>query len=239
MSSATRLPSAAEERQAASNSVHLRSRSPARSRWAGPRTRSRTTTFIATTTVQTHARSAMRKVGARSQAQLVAILFAELQPGPLRPVRPLRASLRRGAIWPRPGRCSRVRAVFRRTSSSATCSGDQSSSRLVEAVLARAPQWPECGLAVRAQVADLGPRFDRHELAAGQLVEAGCEVRARFAVEVPICSATSARVTPPWSAMRASRQGAAGRRPLKLAGRENSVRQSCSHRQHRAQLEKA
>jgi PAS domain S-box-containing protein len=32
--------------------------------------------FIATTTVQTHARNAMRKVGARSQAQLVAILFA-------------------------------------------------------------------------------------------------------------------------------------------------------------------
>jgi PAS domain S-box-containing protein len=32
--------------------------------------------FIATTTVRSHLRNAMRKVGARSQAQLVAILFA-------------------------------------------------------------------------------------------------------------------------------------------------------------------
>jgi PAS domain S-box-containing protein len=32
--------------------------------------------FLATTTVQTHVRNAMRKVGARSQAQLVAIVFS-------------------------------------------------------------------------------------------------------------------------------------------------------------------
>jgi hypothetical protein len=39
--------------------------------------------------------------------------------------------------------------------------------------------------------------------------------------------------------MRASRQEAAGRRPLKPARAGDSVRRSCTHRQHRAQLEKA
>ena len=61
--------------------------------------------------------------------------------------------------------------------------------QLAEAVLARTPQPLDGGLAVTGQVERVGARFSRHDSRLASWSRLG----ARFAVEVPICSARPAR----------------------------------------------